>query len=151
MGVMQIPRRVDYGLRAAIYLSTQEPERSCSIAEIAKHQSIPRKFLEKIIQDLSQRGLVKSKRGPDGGYSLARAPREISFWDIVEALAGPIAVNVCMDSHLSCDHLPRCTMIGVWSEVQRKVAEVLTHTTLADLMESPCKTVLNSSSLSSAA
>ncbi len=148
---MQIPRRVDYGLRAAIYLSTQDPDRSCSIAEISKHQGVPRKFLEKIIQDLIHSGLVKSKRGPDGGYTLARSPREISFQDVIEALEGPIAVNVCMDQHLSCDHLPRCTMLGVWNEVQRKVVDVFAHTTLADLQRTPCQALLSSSSPSSAA
>ncbi len=151
MAVMQIPRRVDYGLRAVIYLSTQDPERNCSTAEIAKHQAVPRKFLEKIIQDLIHSGLVKSKRGPDGGYTLARPPREISFQDVIEALEGPITVNVCMDQHLSCDHLPRCTMMGVWSEVQRKVVDVFAHTTLADLQRTPCQALLSSSSLSSAA
>lgn len=151
MGVMQIPRRVDYGLRAAIYLSTQDPDRSCSLAEIAKHQGVPRKFLEKIVQDLTHSGLVKSKRGPDGGYTLARAPGKISFQDIIEALEGPIAVNVCMDERLCCDHLSRCTMFGIWSEVQRKVVDVFARTTLADLQRTPCQALTASSSLSSAA
>ncbi len=151
MSVMQIPRRVDYGLRAAIYLSIQDPDRSCSIAEIARHQSVPRKFLEKIVRDLIHSGLLRSKRGPYGGYSLARSPREISFQDVIEALEGPIAVNVCMDQHLSCDYLPRCTMLGVWNEVQLKVIDIFTHTTLADLTRTPCQALLSSSSLSSAA
>ncbi len=151
MGVMQISRRVDYGLRAVIYLSNQDSEKSCSAAEIAARQRVPRKFLEKIIQDLIHSGLVKSKRGPDGGYSLARSPHEISFQDVIEALEGPIAVNVCMDQRLSCDHLPRCTMLGVWNEVQRKIVDVFAHTTLADLKLAPCQALLNSSSLSSAA
>jgi len=148
---MQIPRRVDYGLRAVIYLSNQDPGRCCSTTEIAKHQGVPRKFLEKIIQDLIHGGLVRSKRGPTGGYSLARLPQEISFQDVIEALEGPIAVNVCMDEHLSCDHLPRCTMMSVWSEVQRKVTDVFNRTTLADLKLAPCGALANSSSLSSAA
>ncbi len=151
MGVMQIPRRVDYGLRAAIYLSIQDPDRSCPIAEIARHQGVPRKFLEKIVRDLIHSGLVRSKRGPYGGYSLARSPREISFQDVIEALEGPIAVNVCMDQHMNCDYLPRCTMLGVWNEVQRKVTDIFTHTTLADLTRTPCQALLSSSSLSSAA
>ncbi len=151
MAFMQIPRRVDYGLRAVIYLSNQDPERSCSIGEIAKHQGIPPKFLEKILQDLIHSGLVKSKRGVDGGHSLARQPQEISFQDVIEALAGPIAVNVCMDPHSACNHLSRCTMVGVWSEVQRKVTEIFTQTTLADLQRAPCQARLNPSSLSSAA
>ncbi len=151
MGVMQIPRRVDYGLRAAIYLSTQDPDRSCSLAEIARRQGVPRKFLEKIIQGLIHSGLVKSKRGSNGGYALARAPGEISFQDIIEALEGPIAVNVCMDEHLKCDHLPRCTMLGVWSEIQQKVVDIFARTTLADLQRTPCQALTASSSLSSAA
>ncbi|HEV8342601.1 MAG TPA: Rrf2 family transcriptional regulator [Candidatus Binatia bacterium] len=151
MGVMQIPRRVDYGLRAMIYLATQNPERSCSVSEIASQQNVPRKFLEKIIRDLIRCGLVKSKRGPDGGYTLTRSPREISFRDVIEALEGPIAVNVCMDQQLSCSHLPRCAMFGVWNEVQRRIIEVFANTTLADLQQVPGQARLNSSSLSSAA
>ena len=151
MSLMQIPRRVDYGLRAIIYLSTQDPEKCCSIAEIARQQNVPRKFLEKIIQDLMRRGLIKSKRGSCGGYTLARLPDEISFYDVIEALEGPVTVNACMDDELSCDQLPRCAMVGVWSEIQQKVTEVFTRTTLANLSRTPCREVLNASSLSTAA
>jgi Rrf2 family protein len=151
MSLMQIPRRVDYGLRAIIYLSTQDPEKCCSIAEIAREQNVPRKFLEKIIQDLMRRGLIKSKRGSCGGYTLARLPDEISFYDVIEALEGPITVNACMDDELSCDQLPRCAMVGVWSEIQQKVTEVFTRTTLAKLSRTPCREILNAASLSSAA
>jgi Rrf2 family protein len=151
MSLMQIPRRVDYGLRAIIYLSTQDPEKCCSIAEIARQQNVPKKFLEKIIQDLMRRGLIRSKRGSCGGYTLARMPDQISFYDVIEALEGPIAVNVCMNEELSCDQLPRCAMVGVWSEIQQKVTEVFTRTTLADLRRTPCRDNLSVSSLSSAA
>src|SRR5512146_894570 len=108
MRLMQVPRRVDYGLRAVIYLSDQDPGKCCSIAEIAKQQCVPRKFLEKIIQDLIRGGLIKSKRGACGGYTLARAPEEISFNDVIEAIEGPIAVNACLDEHVGCAQLPRC-------------------------------------------
>jgi Rrf2 family iron-sulfur cluster assembly transcriptional regulator len=152
MGLMQIPRRVDYGLRAVIYLSGQDPEKCCSITEIAKHQGVPKKFLEKIIRDLIRGRLIKSKRGSCGGYTLARAADAISFCDVIEALEGPISVNACMDHALGCDQIPRCTMIGVWSEVQRGVTEVLSRTTIADLRQPGCKEfIVASSSLSSAA
>jgi Rrf2 family protein len=147
---MQIPRRVDYGLRAVIYLAGQNPEKCCSIAEIAQQQGVPRKFLEKIIKDLMLKELIKSKRGSCGGYSLARSASEISFYDVIEAIEGPIAVNACMDSHLSCDQLPRCMMVGVWSEVQKKITEVFTRTTIADLRQTPCRDLITPS-LSSAA
>ena len=152
MGVMQVSRKVDYALRAAIYLATQEPQKSCSpTGEIAENQMIPKKFLEKIIQDLTRSGLVKSKRGPDGGYSLARPPREISFQDVIQAVEGPIALNVCLDSKLSCDLLPRCAMSGIWHEVQRKVVDVLARTTLADVKMTPCQAPSSIASFSSAA
>lgn len=151
MGLMQIPRRVDYGLRAVIYLSRQEPGKCCSLTEIAERQGVPRKFLEKIIQDLTRNGLIKSKRGSCGGYALARPAHAISFFDVVEAIEGPMAVNACLDERLGCDQLPRCAMVGVWGEVQRKITEVLTQTTLADLERAPCADFIDSSSLSSAA
>lgn len=151
MGLMQIPRRVDYGLRAVIYLSRQKPEKCCSIAEIAKQQGVPRKFLEKIIQDLMRNGLIRSKRGSCGGYTLARTADQISFSDVIEAIEGPICVNACMDQEATCEQMPRCAMVGVWSEVQRGIIEVLSRTTLAALQQSPCRELIRSSSLSSAA
>lgn len=151
MGLMQIPRRVDYGLRAVIYLSDREPGKCSSIAEIASHQGMPKKFLEKIIQDLVRGGLIQSKRGAAGGYMLARAADTISFRDVIEALEGPIAVNACMDHGAGCDQIPRCTMLGVWNEVQRSITEVLSRTTIAALRQPACKDVLAASSLSSAA
>lgn len=150
MGLMQISRRVDYGLRAVIYLSEQKPDACCSIAEISRHQGVPRKFLEKIVQDLTRKGLIKSKKGSCGGYALARAPEAITFYEVIEAIEGPIAVNTCMDEHLSCDQLPRCTMIGVWSEVQRKVTEIFTQTTIADLRQTPCRELITASLTSAA-
>jgi Rrf2 family protein len=150
MSLMQISRRVDYGLRAVIYLSGQDPEKCCSITEIAKQQGVPGKFLEKIIQDLIRKGLIKSRRGSCGGYMLARSPDAISFYDVIEAIEGPVAVNACLNQHLGCDQLPRCTMVGVWSEVQRRVIEVFTSTKIADLRQSPCGNFV-ASSLSSAA
>ena len=93
LGPMQIPRRVDYGLRAVIYLSVQDPRKCCSITEIAKQYGVPKEFLKKIIQDLIRCGLIKSKRGASGGYSLARSPEQISFYDVIAAIEGPIAVN----------------------------------------------------------
>ena len=151
MGLMQIPRKVDYGLRAVIYLSAQDPNKCCSIGEIASQQGVPKKFLEKIIQELIRAGLLKSKRGSSGGYLLARSPDEISFYDVIEALEGPIAVNACMDSHTGCDQLSRCTMVGVWNEIQRTVIDVFMKTTIGGLRHRPCKDLLGSSSLSSAA
>jgi Rrf2 family protein len=91
---MQIPRRLDSSLRAVIYLSVRGQEKGCSITEIAKQQEVPKTFLEKIIQDLMRCGLIKSKRGACGAYTLARSPEQISFSDVIEAIEGrPTAVK----------------------------------------------------------
>jgi Rrf2 family protein len=96
-----MPRRADYGLRAVLYLSVQDPQKCCSITEIAKQQGVPKKFLAKIIQDLIRCGLVKSKRGACRGYTLARSPEQISFYDVIEAIEGPS----------QCEQLPRSSMV----------------------------------------
>ena len=96
---MQMPRRVDYGLRAVIYLSVQDPRKCCSITELAKQYRVPKKFFEKIIPDLIRCGFIKSKRGPCGGYTLARSPEQISFYDVIDAIEGarPIRLSPQID------------------------------------------------------
>ena len=96
-------------------------------------------------------GLIQSKRGAAGGYMLARPADAISFCDVIEAVEGPIAVNACMEHASGCDQIPRCTMIGVWNEVQRSVTEVLSRTTIAALRQPACRDLIGASSLSSAA
>ena len=79
-----------------IYLAYQSDRRPCSVAEIAAREAIPKKFLEKIIQDLIHHGLVRSTRGAQGGYALARAPEQVTFKDVIEAIEGPVSLNVCV-------------------------------------------------------
>ena len=133
MGLMQIPRRVDYGLRAVIYLSDQEPQKCCSIAEIARRQGVPRKFLEKIIQDLIRSGLIKSKRGSLGGYMLARPADAISFYDVIEAIEGPIYLNICLMAEGECSRDKTCPAHAIWDEAQGKMMDVLSRANFADL------------------
>ena len=91
MSIMQVSRKVDYALRAAIYLAYQSDRRPCSVAEIAAREAIPKKFLEKIIQDLIHHGLVRSTRGAQGGYALAREADQVTFKDVIEAIEGPVS------------------------------------------------------------
>jgi Rrf2 family protein len=133
MSMMQISRKVDYALRAIIYLSLQKDGRPVSVNEIAAHRRIPRKFLEKIIQDLIHSGLVKSHRGARGGYTLARTPAGVTFRDIIESVEGPISLNVCVTEQRDCSVIASCNMQRVWQEGQRRLLEFFADTTLADL------------------
>lgn len=131
--MMQISRKVDYALRAIIYLCAQKDGQPVSVKQIASNRRIPRKFLEKIIQDLIRSGLVKSHRGAHGGYTLARTPADVSFRDVIEAVEGPISINLCVTEQQDCSVLASCNMQRVWQEGQRRMLEFFADTTLADL------------------
>lgn len=134
MAIMQVSRKVDYALRAAISLAFQSDRRPCSVAEIAAREAIPKKFLEKIIQDLIHAGLVLSQRGAHGGHRLARDPGTISFREVVEAVEGPIALNVCVGDRSACSVSGTCGMHHVWAEGQRRLIELFAATKLSDLI-----------------
>jgi Rrf2 family protein len=151
MPLMQVSRKIDYVLRAVIHLAREEDPareedapskeglprkrggRACTIAEIAESQKIPRKFLEKILQDLMHKGIVVSRRGPHGGYVLARPRQTITFREVIEAVEGPVAVNVCVGEHHDCSLYAHCGMLWVWQEAQRRVIDLFSKTTLADI------------------
>ena len=134
MPIMQVSRKIDYALRAVIHLAGEEAsERACSVAEIASRERVPRQFLEKIIQDLIHKGLVRSQRGPRGGYVLARPADQVTFRDVIEAVEGPISLNACTGEHADCSLLGACGMERVWREGQRRVMDLFQKTTIADV------------------
>jgi len=134
MAFMQVSRKVDYALRAAIHLANEEAsERTCSVGEIATRERIPRQFLEKIIQQLIHKGLVRSRRGPRGGYILARPAEQLTFRDVIEAVEGPISLDVCVGEHPDCFMLGACGMNRIWQEGQRRVMDLFEKTTIAEV------------------
>ncbi|MGH8014554.1 MAG: RrF2 family transcriptional regulator [Candidatus Binataceae bacterium] len=135
MGLMQIPRKIEYALRAMIHLA-DHPGGVARGSEIALHERIPKYYLEKVIRDLMRRGLVRAQRGPGGGYQLGRAADTISFRDVIEAVEGPITLNVCVEGGTTCDLQPTCRMFRVWEEGQRVLLEVFSQTTLQEVAAS---------------
>ena len=134
MPFLQVSRKVDYALRAVIHLANEEANaRACSVAEIAARERIPRQFLEKIVQQLIHTGLVRSRRGPHGGYVLGRPAHQMTFRDVIEAVEGPISLNVCVGEHADCSLMGACGMERVWREGQRRVLELFEKTTIADV------------------
>lgn len=135
MSLMQIPRKIEYALRAMIHLA-DHPEGVARGAEIARQEHIPKYYLEKVIRDLMRRGLVRARRGPGGGYQLGRAADSISFRDVIEAVEGPITLNLCVEGGTMCDLQPSCRMFRVWEEGQRVLLEVFSQTTLQEVASS---------------
>lgn len=98
---MRLTATVDYALRAAIELAAVAPE-LMTAEEIGRAQGLPVRFLEKILRDLRRAGIVRSHRGPEGGFELARLPNEVSLADVIRAVEGPLtAVRDTSPSELS--------------------------------------------------
>ena len=135
--VLRISRKIDYGLRAMIYLSSIPQESVVPFREIARQMDVPEDFLAKILKTLVDQGLVKSTRGPHGGYALARPPPAISFLDVIEAVEGPVALNVCLDGEDACGHSTQCTMVSVWRLGQERMLDVYRQSRLSDLAFKP--------------
>ena len=132
MSLMQIPRKIEYALRAMIHLA-DHPEGVARGTEIARDEQIPKYYLEKVIRDLMRRGLVQARRGPGGGYQLARSAAQITFRDIIEAVEGPITLNICTDGSSSCALQPTCRMYRVWEKGQRVLLDVFSDTSLSEV------------------
>jgi Rrf2 family protein len=135
--VLRISRKIDYGLRAMIYLSSIAQDSVVPFREIARQMDVPEDFLAKILKTLVDQGLVRSTRGPHGGYALARPPTAISFLDVIEAVEGPVALNVCLDGEDACGHSTSCTMVSVWRLGQERMLDVYRQAKLSELAFKP--------------
>jgi len=132
---MQLTRGVEYGIEGILYLARQQGDEPAFVREVSRATSIPETFLAKIFQKLVSKGLVRSRRGFRGGFRLARPAGRITLREIVEALEGPIEFHRCLDHLRDRGHKGRCHVRRVFRRVQRKVAEILESTTLADILE----------------
>lgn len=132
---MRITRKSDYGLRAMCELATSYGRSPISITEIAAAQGIPDPFLEKIMQELKSAGLIAATHGRGGGYSLERAPDEISVREVIEALEGPMALVTCLDPALKCLIEDGCPTSGFWALINERFEQALGATTLSDLLQ----------------
>ena len=132
----QLSRRCKYALRALYLLNREYSVRLLSVVEIAEREKIPRKFLEAILVQLRNAGIVESQLGKKGGYRLAKSPAGITIGTVVRVVDGPIAPSPCARERGEqiCEECigRRCETRMIMREVRNAVAEVLDHTTLAD-------------------
>ncbi len=131
--VLRISRKIDYGLRAMVYLASIPADKVVPFREIARQMDVPEDFLAKILKTLVDQGLVRSARGPHGGYALARPAAEISFLDVIEAVEGPVALNVCLDGDDTCGRASHCTLVSVWKLGQERMLDVYRQSKLSEL------------------
>ena len=130
---MRISAKTDYAVRAAAELAALADEWPVKAERIAEAQGIPVAFLENILGQLRQAGIVDSRRGPDGGFLLARPPDRISIADVIRAIDGPLAgVSGARPETLEYEGAA-APLREVWVAVRASLRAILEHTTLADL------------------
>jgi Rrf2 family protein len=131
---MRVSAKVDYALRAGVELALAEPEtRPVKGERIAQAQEIPLKFLENILGDLKHAGLVRSQRGAEGGYWLARPADEITLAEVIRAVEGPLAnVRGIRPDELEYSGAAE-RLKDVWIAVRANLRSVLEEVTLADV------------------
>ena len=122
-------------MRAILDIAIHDHDGPVTLAEISQRQEISRKYLGQIINQLLAADILESRRGPHGGYLLARPPGEIRLGEIVRALEGSVAPVRCVDNPDICDRNPACVTRQVWFEVKKSVEAVVDDVTVADLME----------------
>jgi len=137
-GAIAFSTKGEYGVRLMVQLGRHVGHGPASLAEIAAEEDLPRAYLEQLVVNLREAGLVTSTRGAHGGYELARAPETISMAEVLRALEGPIAPMVCASDDpehaIVCDRSSRCTVNLLWVRVRDAVTGALDSMTLADLV-----------------
>lgn len=135
-----ISQAAKYALRALVALAKEGD--SLMIGEIAARKNIPRKFLEQILLEMKRHGIVHSRRGKFGGYSLLMAPDKITYGQVLRIIDGPIAPLPCLSRIAyrrcaDCKCEDACEIRRVFARVAESAREVLDRTTIADSLEIP--------------
>jgi Rrf2 family protein len=136
---MRLSTKSRYGLRALFDMAYHAGTLPAQIKDISRRQNISPRYLEQIFQDLKKAGLLKSRRGPQGGYILARKPHEITVMDVIHATEGEMALVDCVkdanNRKQACEFDNQCITQQVWAEASRKLNEYLGTVNLRDLCD----------------
>ncbi len=134
---MKISKKGEYALKAMIYLSLNYGRGAIQIQEISENEKIPKKFLEQILLSLKKAGLLQSKMGIGGGYSLSKPPREITLAQVIRIIDGPLAPLGCVSkwAPVKCPLEKNCGLQKVLLRVRNAIAKILENVTFEDMCE----------------
>ncbi|MEE8399341.1 MAG: Rrf2 family transcriptional regulator [Desulfobacterales bacterium] len=134
---MTLSQKCQYGLRAVFELSKRLGDGPIRIAEIAKNQAIPIRFLEVILNQLKQGGFVESRRGSAGGYMLSRSPATFSVGEIIRFFEGPLSPVQCLTdtSDETCPVNGGCAFLPLWEKVKNTVEGIYDEAVFEDLVQ----------------
>jgi len=132
---MQIPIKVDYGVRALVDLARCTQKGPVRAADIARRATIPEPYLAQVLHTLNKSGLIQSQRGPHGGHALAMDPSEIRLSMVMDCLVGSQTMVGCLEDTSRCVHVPACAQREVWRSVEQAIYNILHTTSIGDLVE----------------
>jgi Rrf2 family protein len=130
---MQLTRAADYAVRVMVHMATLPAHERSLLPTLAKATGAPLSFLSKVLQALCRAGFIASRRGQAGGFEILTHGREASIRAVIEAIDGPICLNVCLVSGASCSRKPYCPAHPIWAKAQEAMLEVLNKATVAEL------------------
>ena len=142
--MLRLTKKADYGLMALKYLAEQaavggDPAEAlgpaASAKAIAEAYHIPPQLLAKILQTLAKAGLLVSHAGTNGGYALARPSTQITAFEVIRAIDGPLFITSCITIHGTCDLAGHCTIKEPLRKVNDSIKDLLTAIRIADLVE----------------
>lgn len=130
---MQLTRAADYAVRVMIHLAGMPPGARASRAGLAEAAECPEQFLSKVLQSLTRSGLVTSHRGNTGGFELPEAKRNATLLEVIEAIEGPMRLNLCLTSNHTCTRQLWCPAHTVWAEAQNAMVAVLEKSSIGEM------------------
>ena len=139
---MQITRQTEYAIKTLIELGQVPYGQLVSSKIISKKHGIPEDFLHKTIQVLARAGLVVTQRGIQGGVRLGRPLEGITITDVIEAMEGPLAINVCLSPGYQCENSATCQVRKTLARAQQAMVKELSKTSLAEIAAQQAETVV---------
>ena len=132
---MQLTRAADYAVRVMIHLATLPAQERALLPALAKATGAPKSFLSKVLQALCRAGFIASRRGQAGGFEILAPGREASVRAVIEAIEGPISLNLCLSKGVSCNRKFHCPAHPVWEKAQEAMLDVLRSAKVAELAD----------------
>ena len=133
---MKISTKGRYAVRVMLDLALNNTGEYIKVKDLAARQEISEKYLEQIISILNKAGYVKSVRGAQGGYKIAKDPSNYTVGMILRLTEGSLSPVACLDDEVNeCERCDTCETLGVWRELAEAINNVVDNVTIADLME----------------
>ena len=135
--MLKLTKKTDYGLIALKHLAEtwRAQAAACSAKDIAEAYDVPQEALAKILQRLVKTGFLVSHQGTHGGYTLARGPEQISAFEVIRAIDGPLFITACTTHKGECHQSSKCSVKEPLGKVNDSIREVLTRISVADMMD----------------